>query len=642
MISQPSDSQEILARRRRFPNMQAREKRDINPVLLKFGVALALSFAGFLFSRFRTRRIKSSPPPPSPRSSDQSSDISFDGGGARSDTSFQAVKATSASCDTISVPAGKFEETCTPKVSVDSMAGLSPSSKIAEDKDGLFSQEINDLVKGFELAAANADFSSNEDNGTTEPSVETPRFFRNDEKDEYEQEIRQLRNMVQVLQERERKLEIELLEYYGLKEQETAVMELKNRLKLNNMEAKLFTLKIESLQAENQRLEAQVADHAKVAAELEAAKGKIRLLKKKLRSEAEQNKEQILALQQRVSKLIDQEYKADPSEPNVQLNLQRLKDLEVEAEELRKSNARLRVENAELSRRLESTQVLANSVLEDPEAETLKMETEHLRRKNEDLEKEIEKLESYRCSDTEELVYLKWINACLRYELRNYNPPDGKTVARDLSRTLSLKSEEKAKQLILEYANTEWMGERGINLMELDYDQWSSSQNSFLTESGEFDDSSIDNSSATKTNSSSKIKFFTKLRRIIRGKDSQDHLGLSVKSESTEDGESSWRGPNISRGMHSGTEGHSSRIATSMDLHGFSSVKGEHVKDIDRRKSDGEFSHVYKRFVLGNEGSERNLGNTQHSELVKYAEALKDSHGGTTRVRKISASVSLF
>jgi len=158
-----------------------------------------------------------------------------------------------------------------------------------------------------------------------------------------------------------------LLEYYGLKEQVAAVMELQNRLKLNNMEAKLFTLRIESLQADNQRLEAQVADHVNVVAELEAAREKIKILKKKVRSEAEQNKEQILAVQRRVAKLQDQEYKAAPSDPKIQLKLQRLKDLEVEAEELRKSNMRLQVENTELSRRLESTQIIANSVLEDPE-----------------------------------------------------------------------------------------------------------------------------------------------------------------------------------------------------------------------------------------------------------------------------------
>lgn len=35
-----------------------KDKKDIGPVLLKFGVVLALSFGGFLFSIFRSKRIK--------------------------------------------------------------------------------------------------------------------------------------------------------------------------------------------------------------------------------------------------------------------------------------------------------------------------------------------------------------------------------------------------------------------------------------------------------------------------------------------------------------------------------------------------------------------------------------------------------
>ena len=46
-----------------------RDKRDISPVLLKFGAALAVSIAGFLLSRLKTNRNKSSQPPHSPRSS---------------------------------------------------------------------------------------------------------------------------------------------------------------------------------------------------------------------------------------------------------------------------------------------------------------------------------------------------------------------------------------------------------------------------------------------------------------------------------------------------------------------------------------------------------------------------------------------
>lgn len=45
-----------------------REKRDIRPVILKFGVALAISLGGILFTFFRTKRIKHSNSSSSPNS----------------------------------------------------------------------------------------------------------------------------------------------------------------------------------------------------------------------------------------------------------------------------------------------------------------------------------------------------------------------------------------------------------------------------------------------------------------------------------------------------------------------------------------------------------------------------------------------
>ncbi|KAG8388368.1 hypothetical protein BUALT_Bualt02G0118700 [Buddleja alternifolia] len=98
--------------------------------------------------------------------------------------------------------------------------------------------------------------------------------------DEHKREIKSLRSKIKILEERETNLDIQLLEYYGLKEQETAVMELQDMLSLNTMEAKLYNPKIESLKLDNERLEAQVADYAKAVNELEAAKAKIKLLKK--------------------------------------------------------------------------------------------------------------------------------------------------------------------------------------------------------------------------------------------------------------------------------------------------------------------------------------------------------------------------
>lgn len=243
---------------------------------------------------------------------------------------------------------------------------MDDSTSISHDGDVFFLTQFDDLVKEF-------DFST-----VVEPSpkleLEAPRSDLNAsitltsaKKDHYEQEIEHLRNTVKLLREKERSLEARLLEYYGLKEQETAVTELVNRLKIKNTEVKLFSLKIESLEYEKGRLQSQVTDHEKAVAELESARSQIKMLKKKLKHEAEMNKEQILNLQKRVGRLQEQELEAPVNNPDIESKLQRLKVLECEVEELRNSNTRLQLENLELARKLESTQILAKSVLEDPE-----------------------------------------------------------------------------------------------------------------------------------------------------------------------------------------------------------------------------------------------------------------------------------
>lgn len=53
-----------------------KEKSDIKPIILKVGVALALSFASFLYSRLKARRVnRSLPPPPPPPQSPRSSGL---------------------------------------------------------------------------------------------------------------------------------------------------------------------------------------------------------------------------------------------------------------------------------------------------------------------------------------------------------------------------------------------------------------------------------------------------------------------------------------------------------------------------------------------------------------------------------------
>ncbi|CAK7356783.1 unnamed protein product [Dovyalis caffra] len=637
--------------------MMVKDKRDIRPALVKFGVALALSFAGFLLARLKSNRNKSSQPPHAPPPSDDSSQIDVGGERACHKDDLQVTSRTSSSGSVTSISAERYDDSYGLEVAVDNSKVLSPSSRHSADKDGYLGQEFNDLMEEFDLTANNSGVSPKKDE-TPRSDVDTPRCFKCAEKVDFEQEIRHLKSMVRMLRERERNLEVRMLEFYGLKEQETAVMELQNRLKINNMEAKLFTLKIESLQADNRRLQTQVADHEKVVAELDAARSKIKLLKKKLRSEAEQNKEQILSLQKRVSRLQDQELKSAATDSDIKMKLQRLKDLETEAEELRKSNSRLHRENSELASQLESTQILANSVLEDPETETLRKQGNRLRQENEDLTKEVEQLQADRCIDVEELVYLRWINACLRYELRNFQPPHGKTVARDLSKSLSPRSEEKAKQLILEYANSEGMAEKGINIMEFEPDPWSSSQAFYITDSGDFDDSL-----SQKRNNTSKTKFFHKLRRLLLGKETHHHRHGSSgdRTEVTGDSDS----PNGSLSVSTRTDTTSDLQFTRGQTPSFYSSRhsSRHSMDIQRlrslensrRNSETGSSRGYRRFSSGRTSDlsldnllDQDLYSIEKSELVKFAEVLKDAGsraGSGNRMNKLhrkSASIGSF
>lgn len=240
-------------------------------------------------------------------------------------------------------------------------------SKQKGDKDEFLLPEFNELVKQVDFEATTVGDSLKKDVEAPRLKVESSLSCASPDKDDYEQEISQLRNMIKILQDREQNLEHQLLEYCGLREQETAVMELQNRLKISNMEVKMFNLKVKTLQSENSRLKEQVADHAKLLAELETAKVKVKLLNEKIRYEAERNREQIITLQQKVAKWQGQECKDAACDEDIKIKMEKLKCLESEVEELRESNLRWQIENSNLARRLDSTQILANAVLEDPE-----------------------------------------------------------------------------------------------------------------------------------------------------------------------------------------------------------------------------------------------------------------------------------
>ncbi|XP_020088905.1 protein CHUP1, chloroplastic isoform X2 [Ananas comosus] len=604
-------------------------RKEVNPLLLKLGVALALSFAGFVVSQLRSRprrrpQIGSS----SAGEEMESGGRPTNGGGLKEELG--VLKNEEAMAKIIN---GTSTTTTTTTTTTTILLGLSPTSKSSGDEEGFLLPEFNDLVmKEFE--------ATGKDSETTTP---TPKKLELKEETLMEQEIAQLRNLVWSLQERERSLENQLLEYYGMQEQEAAVRELESQLKINTVEAKLYSLKIESLQSENKRLKAQVSDYSRAMDELEAARTKIKLLKKRLMAEGEQAKEKIALLHQRISMLQYREQHVGRDEIDAEEKLKGLKKME----ELEVMNMRLEEENVELMRKLESVQMHASSSSHGGREDEALEELDQLRQANEKLTKDIEQLRLDRCADVEELVYLKWVNACLRYELRNYQPPPGKTAARDLSKTLSPRSEEKAKQLILEYANP-GAEDKSSSLIEFD-SEYSSSQAS----TGESDDTLTDLSSTTKHSHSSKSKLFRKLKKLILGKETHTHNSkVSLVDRSPSSCSNSEKRISISSCSIDEVGGRDS-FCSSMTEESASQNNARHSLDIQRIRGTtvGEVGKPYTYTnMVSREGSSNGFGHnnrldsdeierTERVELKKFADALKRSRA-PPKLNRRSASFS--
>nr|KYP48759.1 hypothetical protein KK1_029561 [Cajanus cajan] len=345
-------------------------------------------------------------------------------------------------------------------------------------------------------------------------------------------ELERLRRLVQELEEREVKLEGELLEYYGLKEQESDIVELQRQLKIKTVEIDMLNITINSLQAERKKLLEELTQGGSSKRELEVARNKIKELQRQIQLEASQTKSQLLLLKQQVSGLQVKEEEAARKDAQLEKKLKAVNDLEVAVVELKRQNKELQHEKRELMVKLNAAESRAAELSNMTESDMVakaKEEVSNLRHANEDLLKQVEGLQMNRFSEVEELVYLRWVNACLRYELRNYQTPQGKLSARDLSKSLSPKSQEKAKQLMLEYAGSE----RGQGDTDLD----SNFSHPSSPGSEDFDNASIDSSTSKYSSLSKKTSLIQKFKKWGKSKDDSSALSSPSRSFSGENEE---------------------------------------------------------------------------------------------------------
>ncbi|KAJ0791406.1 putative protein CHUP1 [Helianthus annuus] len=97
-------------------------------------------------------------------------------------------------------------------------------------------------------------------------------------------------------------------------------------------------------------------------------------------------------------------------------------NVEVDVLKLRRLNAELHLQKRNLCCRISSMESELAALAKDSENESvekIKAEASLLRQKNEDLCKQVEDLQVSRLNEVEELVYLRWVNSCLKKELQN-------------------------------------------------------------------------------------------------------------------------------------------------------------------------------------------------------------------------------
>ncbi|XVF86113.1 hypothetical protein PTKIN_Ptkin18bG0014900 [Pterospermum kingtungense] len=97
-------------------------------------------------------------------------------------------------------------------------------------------------------------------------------------------------------------------------------------------------------------------------------------------------------------------------------------NLEMEVVELRRLNKELQLQKRNLASKVSSLESHLASLAKTNESDIIakiKAEASMLRHTNENLSKQVEGLQMNRLNEVEELAYLRWVNSCLRDELRN-------------------------------------------------------------------------------------------------------------------------------------------------------------------------------------------------------------------------------
>lgn len=205
-------------------------------------------------------------------------------------------------------------------------------------------------------------------------------------------------------------LNMRFLRYQNLKEEEMVLMELQNKLLLEIMRVEFFTREISLLEAEIHRFEHMVIECLKIMGLLEFLRSENALLHKRAKKILRRNKEQYHVLKKQNLQIVAKETEISRSRKELEMKDIWIKNMADEIRELKIASERLQGERIDLLSKL----------AEKSTASKIEGEETTLENYNQ-LANEVEQLHKDRATETKELIYLRWCNACLRHELTRRN-----------------------------------------------------------------------------------------------------------------------------------------------------------------------------------------------------------------------------
>lgn len=249
-------------------------------------------------------------------------------------------------------------------------------------------------------------------------------------------EIDILKNVVKEKERMREGLEMRLLELYCLQEQQSRIALLQKQLNDRTSEINMLRETINILQDEKKKLYEEVKLNQLAPEQLESAELVMLELQGQLELDSGQMKEQLAMLKEQVSGFHAKEESKE--------NLKAIKAVELKALEVKRMNIQLQLEKRELVVKLNAAKskiAELSTMTEHKLAAKYKEEISRLKNVNKNLTEKVDKLHNDRLSILEELVYQRWLNTCLRFELGDHCSPSPKKLKRNVCRRSDLRSD---------------------------------------------------------------------------------------------------------------------------------------------------------------------------------------------------------